>query len=122
MRAKALAVLAAVALSGAVAATTPARAEEAREFSWGRVVVDKTYAATHPEQVGLQGVVADVRESVSDHEARISHLEGRVGALEQNITPTTPPPSGGATKGAQAPEGGDVMMSPGVIIAITGGQ
>ena len=140
MRTKVLNVLAAVALFGAVAVA--ARAEEAhwlvskggkgggevvRKFCWGEVEIDKTYASAHPQQVGLQGVVADVRESVSNHETRISRLEGRVGALEERVgaleggrTPaTTTPPSGGTTSsGAETPQKGDSSMSPWGILGM----
>ena len=123
MRTKVLNVLAAVALFGAVAATAQAWAEEAREFDWGKVKVDGSYAAAHPDQVGLEGVVADVRESVSDHEERISRLEGRVGALEKGRRKPTAPPSGGEdTSGANAPQKGGASMSAGAIVAITGGS
>jgi hypothetical protein len=122
VRTKVLAVLAAVALFGAVAATTPARAEEAREFSWGKVTVDENCLTTTPGEKILQGVIADTRKHVSDHEQRITKLEGRVGALEEGRKPTTPPSGGTSSGGAETPQKGSASMSAGAIVAITGGS
>jgi hypothetical protein len=91
------------------------------------VCVDESYASGHPDTVGIQAVVVDTRNTVSDHERDLCRLDWEVGTLKTRAS--TPPAaaagsstptrsSGGENKNTPAePAGGGSSMNDAAMVA-----